>query len=212
MSEKMMGRERCKDKGTSRTVHTEFQKPGAHLQATVFAPKERLTARSAPRMVRKGDARPGKHLSLATFLEKISEKRTVRTRFPRDRTVSDTVSRVAAHDRAGVLARVLAHYRACPDLAIRLPRVEAQNRATPRRLAPPVIFLAIALSTRPSRVIGREDGDVCPARSAACRIPSSQSLPSLRAAATRNSESNETRHGAMTSWTTSRRSSRSWKQ
>jgi hypothetical protein len=75
MSEKMMGRERCKDKGTSRTVHTEFQKPGAHLQATVFAPKERLTARSAPRMVRKGDARPGKHLSLATFLEKISEKR-----------------------------------------------------------------------------------------------------------------------------------------
>ena len=144
MSEKMMGRERCKDKGTSRTVHTEFQKPGAHLQATVFAPKERLTARSAPRMVRKGDARPGKHLSLATFLEKISEKRTVRTRFPRDRTVSDTVSRVAAHDRAGVLARVLAHYRVCPDLAIRLPRVEAQNRATPRRLAPPVIFLAIA--------------------------------------------------------------------
>jgi len=47
MSEKIMGRERCKDKGTSRTVHTEFQKPGAHLQASVFAPKERLTARSA---------------------------------------------------------------------------------------------------------------------------------------------------------------------
>ena len=206
----MMGRERCKDKGTSRTVHTEFQKPGAHLQATVFAPKERLTARSAPRMVRKGDARPGKHLSLATFLEKISEKRTVRTRFPRDRTVSDTVSRVAAHDRAGVLARVLAHYRVCPDLAIRLPRVEAQNRATPRRFGASRDLSRDRL--RPSRVIGREDGDVCPARSAACRIPSSQSLPSLRAAATRNSESNETRHGAMTSWTTSRRSSRSWKQ
>ena len=49
MSEKIMGRERCKDKGTSRTVHTEFQKPGAHLQASVFAPKERLTARSAPK-------------------------------------------------------------------------------------------------------------------------------------------------------------------
>ena len=49
MSEKMMGRERCKDKGTSRTVHTECQKPGAHLQASVFAPKERLTARSAPK-------------------------------------------------------------------------------------------------------------------------------------------------------------------
>ena len=64
--------------------------------------------------------------------------------FPHERIVSDTVSRVAAHDRAGVLARVLAHYRACPDIVIRLPRVEAQNRATPRRLAPPVIFLAIA--------------------------------------------------------------------
>ena len=49
LSEKMMGRERCKDKGTSRTVHTEFQKPGAHLQASVFAPEERLTARSAPK-------------------------------------------------------------------------------------------------------------------------------------------------------------------
>ena len=71
MSEKIMGRERCKDKGTSRTVHTEFQKPGAHLQASVFAPKERLTARSAPK-----DG-PGRetldqeniYISLATFLE-----------------------------------------------------------------------------------------------------------------------------------------------
>jgi len=71
MSEKIMGRERCKDKGTSRTVHTEFQKPGAHLQASVFAPKERLTARSASKNG------PGRetldqeniYISLATFLE-----------------------------------------------------------------------------------------------------------------------------------------------
>ena len=130
--------------------------------------------------------------------------------FPRDRTVSDTVSRVAAHDRAGVLARVPTHYRACPDLAIRLPRVEAQNRATPRRFGASRDLSRDRL--RPSRVIGREDGDLCPARSAACRTPSSRSLPSSRAAEMRNGESGKTRNGARTSWTTSRRSSRSWKQ